>query len=155
MAFALPAAMGSIFSAGAPAFGAAQAAGGAAAAGAAGAGAAGAAGLGGMLSTGLSALGGPVGLGIAGINTLASIIGGQQAEQAMQDMRTYQFGSNIFSKSFDDFLDFNKAKNEIALANSPQARQLASSDFRKDLAGKYADPFTRSSASRFSGSSYG
>ena len=145
MSFALPA----LFSA-ANAFGpAGMAAGGAAA------GAAGAAGLGGMLSTGLSALGGPVGLGVAGLNTLASIIGGNQAKKDMMDMRTYQTGSNMWNKSFDDFLDFNKAKNEIALANSPQARQLASSDFRKDLAGKYADPFTRSFASRFSGSSYG
>ena len=128
----------------------------------AGAGALGGAGAAGGAAAGLGAALGPIGLaglGLQGIGMIGNLFGGNaaadQAKKDMAAMRQYQVGANTWGQLLPRHLDYVGAKEELALANSPAARQLEARDARFDLAGKYMDKYGPAMGRRMTGGLYG
>jgi len=113
---------------------------------------------GGAATAGLGAALGPIGwagLAMQGFGTAANLLGGQaaadRAQQQMEDQFITNLGLSVWGNERQQLADAQRARDEVAVAGSLGARQLGASDFRKQLAGKYSDPFTRAFAGFTSG----
>lgn len=113
---------------------------------------------GGAATAGLGAALGPIGwagLAMQGFGTAANLLGGNaaadRAQQQMEDQFMNSVGMSFLGADLAQRRDAERARDELAVAGSQLARQIGASDFRKELAGKYADPFTRAFAARTSG----
>jgi len=127
-------------------------------AGALGSGAAAGAGAAGGLAGLGAALGGPIGwagLGLSALGSVGNLFGGHaaadRAQQQMEDQFVTNLGMSFLGPDLAQRRDAMRARDELAVAGSLPARQIEARDFRKELAGKYADPFTRAFAGRMSG----
>lgn len=111
---------------------------------------------------GLGAALGPIGwagLGLSAIGTAANLFGGGQAaadaKRQILDQREYQFGSSLAAPLFANVFDYNKAKQEIGLTNSPAFRRAEATKNRANtftaFAGKYGPSMARLSAGSFYG----
>lgn len=113
---------------------------------------------------GLGAAMNPIGwpaLGLSALGTIGNLFGGQatanKAQQQMQDQFATQFAIGNFTNDMAQRRDAERARDELALANSQLARQTEARDFRKALAGKYgyaSDPFSYAFGARMSGSAF-
>lgn len=109
-------------------------------------------------AAGLGAALGPIGwagLGLSALGTAGQLFGGRaaadRAQQQMEDQFAMNFGMGILGPELAQRRDAMRARDELAVAGSQLARQIEARDFRKELAGKYSDPFTRAFAARQSG----
>lgn len=109
-------------------------------------------------AAGLGAALGPIGwagLGLSALGTAGQLFGGSAAADRAQQQMEEQFMNNVGMSFLGADLaqrrDAERARDELTVAGSQLASQIGASDFRKELAGKYADPFTRAFAARTSG----